>query len=84
MRGAISYQPYVTKQKKIVSDPLLRMWWGERESGLGRTHKHYAQDLQEFNTLQLYTTSDPPPLWWSLMVTQRTQNHQIHLFISII
>jgi hypothetical protein len=25
MRGAISYQPYITKQKKIVSDPLLRM-----------------------------------------------------------
>jgi hypothetical protein len=56
MRGAIS------KQKECCFSLTHFLECDEeRESGLGRTHKTLlSQDLlQEFNTLQLYTTSEP-------------------------
>ncbi len=63
-------------KKKVVSHQLLRMWWGERVRTWQDPQTLLSQDLlQEFNTLQLYTTSEPHHLcddhWWSPKKTQK-------------
>lgn len=66
----ISTLHYKAKRMLFLTHPLLRMWWGERVRTWLDPQTLLSQDLlQEFNTLQLYTTSEPHHLcddhWWS-------------------
>ncbi len=61
----------------------------ERESGLGRTHKHYSLKISSKSSTLYNSTPQVNPTTFVMIIDghpkkhKKKQNHQIHLFISI-
>ncbi len=73
--GSQLYERSYLKAKRMLflTHPLLRMWWGERvrtwQDPQNTTLSRSPPRVQHSATLHHKWT--PPPLWWSLMVTQK-------------
>jgi len=92
MRGAISYQPYITKQKECCFSLTHFLECDEeRESGLGWTHKHYSLKISSKSSTLYNSTPQVNPTTFVMIIDghpkkntkRKKQNHQIHLFVSI-